>query len=1595
MTRPAGPLVIARVAVLALAAALATLAFAVAVPRAEGLASPPPGLTAISLDGKVGLSWQPSSGAAGYVVYRGLAPGSVTERISGQGPVTGTSFVDTTAASGTTYFYAVHALSDAGESGSGQLAKAGATTRSCSSGNPVVVENCFSGTSAWKTPDGPRAQSGGIQGFASASSVNAGGSVSVRVIANDAPYRIEIYRTGDYGGAGGRLISTVPGLAVTWPAGCYSEIETTGLLDCGTWPTAATVTTSPDWTSGVYLLKFVREDNGAASDIPLVVRNDSSHSDVLYHVPTSTYQAYNRFEGKSLYDDASSPPNTISGGRRAVKVSFDRPYSQPVSTADAHDWYTRTDVATVAWLERQGYDTTYVASEDIHAHGDQIARHSVFISGSHDEYWSQAMFDAAISARDAGTSLIFMGANAAYWRVRFEPAPVSGQPNRVLVAYKTIQGGPADPVSSTSTWRDPAGANRPENELIGQQYTGDNSNTSFPLRVSADQGRHRIWRHTDLADLAPGTTASVGSKIVGWEWDARQANGREPSGVTTLAASPVNGNLAQDNGRFYTTGPATAMTTIYRAASGALVFSTGTNNWWRGLGRNVHGDGEPNAVIAQAMANVLSDMDALPATPASELVLDSLDPPSVTGTTPPDGAVSVLPSAVLRVTFDRALDPASVDDSDFTIARAGGGPAVPVRATLDNRTRTVTVQPTDALEPFAAYTAQVGTGIRTWQGVAPAAPVTWSFGTGPGTPPVLTAKTPDSGATGVATDVAVRARFDTRLDPASVTTATISLRPASGGSAVPAQATYEASTRTAVLTPAARLAQATRYTATVGGTLRAEDGTQISAPVSWDFTTGTNLTVVDRTPAPFAFGVSPAAIVRVTFSRPVDAATVDGSGLKLTDANGQVVPAGVSYDAGARTATLTPAAPLVLMSSYGVTVGGAIRAADGGALDPVSWSFGTAASRPPAPAPTELLPTSGASGVANGARVLATFDTALDPGTVTPQTFTLTPSGGIPVAATVSYDAVAKRAVLTPSAALAPGRSYVATLGTQIRSTSGEPLAQAVSWGFTAAACPCQLMSGAVPAQTGLPVSDYRPGPGPFSYELGTKIVTDEPTRLLALRFYKSPGETGTHVGRVWTAGGAQVAQVTFANESSSGWQRQALGSPLDLTPGQTYVVSVGLNAYYSKAGSGLAAPLVSGPLRTVATGNGVFADRAGLFPSQTWQSTNYFVDAVVGLPTSQARTPQVVSTTPLDAATGVSPTPTVTARFSVALDPSTVNTQTFTLESQSGAAVPARAAYDEDRQSATLEPLAALERGTAYTARLLTGIRSDDETPLAAPVSVTFTTLGPDPPAVTSMSPVAGTTEVSPRDSVTATFSQPMDAATIPAGFTLEGPAGQPVQATASYDTVTRTASLTPALPLAPSTVYTARVSQATRSAAGLALNQPAAWTFVTSACPCKLYDDTPPSVSATGQSTQNWRSGSGPWSLELGVKIRVTQPASLEAIRFLKDARETGTHVGRVWSVGGALLASATFSGESGSGWQTGQLGTPLRLVPGQTYVVSVGYNAFFGVTPDGLRNERVSGPLRSIADGRNGVYGDASGIFPERTWAASDYFVDAVVR
>jgi hypothetical protein len=147
---------------------------------------------------------------------------------------------------------------------------------------------------------------------------------------------------------------------------------------------------------------------------------------------------------------------------------------------------------------------------------------------------------------------------------------------------------------------------------------------------------------------------------------------------------------------------------------------------------------------------------------------------------------------------------------------------------------------------------------------------------------------------------------------------------------------------------------------------------------------------------------------------------------------------------------------------------------------------------------------------------------------------------------------------------------------------------------------------------------------------------------------------------------------------------------------------------------------------------------------------------------------------------------------------------------------------------------------------------------------------------------------------------------------------------------------------------------------------------------CPCSLFAGSTPDDIAPG-------------SFELGVRIEVTVPTAVTAIRFWKAAGESGVHAGRVWTDTGAELAQVAFTAETASGWQKQTLTSPLTLLPGSVYIVSVGVNNAYVATIDGLAGQVSAGPLQT-APGPNGVYA-ANGDFPTSTWLAQNYFVDVV--
>jgi hypothetical protein len=274
-------------------------------------------------------------------------------------------------------------------------------------------------------------------------------------------------------------------------------------------------------------------------------------------------------------------------------------------------------------------------------------------------------------------------------------------------------------------------------------------------------------------------------------------------------------------------------------------------------------------------------------------------------------------------------------------------------------------------------------------------------------------------------------------------------------------------------------------------------------------------------------------------------------------------------------------------------------------------------------------------------------------------------------------------------------------------------------------ACPCTIWpASAVPGTVNA-------GDG-SSLELGVKFRTTVAGSITGVRFYKSPANTGTHTGSLWTASGTRLATGTFSGETASGWQQLNFATPISVKANTTYVASYFApnggysydGGYFADSDAGLA-PL-TGLKSGTDGGNGVFHyGSTSAFPNSQSSGSNYWVDVVLDTSAASTTPPTVTSTSPTSGATGTSITSPVSATFSAAVDTDNV---TFTVKDADGSTVPGSITYPSANK-VTFTPSTQLALHTTYTA----SVQASDVwgNAMTDPVTWSFTT-DSTPPAVT-----------------------------------------------------------------------------------------------------------------------------------------------------------------------------------------------------------------------------------------------------------------------
>jgi hypothetical protein len=577
----------------------------------------------------------------------------------------------------------------------------------------------------------------------------------------------------------------------------------------------------------------------------------------------------------------------------------------------------------------------------------------------------------------------------------------------------------------------------------------------------------------------------------------------------------------------------------------------------------------------------------------------------------------------------------------------------------------------------------------------------------------------------------------------------------------------------------------TSYTATITTGATTLGGIPLAATYTWTFTT-INVTpfVTSVTPLNHATGVPIAQVLSATFNEAMNPATLNAATFTVIGPGGVNVP-GIVVPTGSGV-TFTPTNPLAYSSFYVATITTGAQDLEGtGLATDYVWSFSTIS---PALAVVSTKPLNTATGVPVDQLISGTFN---EPMTcpLAVGAFTVTGPGATPVAGTIGC--TGNIVTFTPSSLLAFNTVFTATFSTATKDTANTALSSPYSWIFQTVAAPtAPTVISTVPVNLATGVSIHQAVTATFSEAMDPATINSATFTLTV------------------TGGAAVNGVITYV----------PAGSTATFTPDSPLLYNTNYTA-------------------TVNAGALDLNDDAAVTP-YTWT----FTTAAAPVPIVPTVISTIPVTTPED--TNVPLNQVVSAVFSEAMNPATINATTVTLTGPGVTPVLGLVAYSAVGKSLVFVPTADLTANTTYTATITTGAQDLAGDGLASNYTWIFqtgATLAGIAPELVSESPASGATGVPINTSVNATFSEAIDPLTLTnATFQLypgSSATGTPIAGVITYDSVNFIATFTPTNPLTISSFYTATVTDGVTDLAGNPLgttgNLPGppanTWTFET----------------------------------------------------------------------------------------------------------------------------------------------------------------------
>lgn len=632
-------------------------------------------------------------------------------------------------------------------------------------------------------------------------------------------------------------------------------------------------------------------------------------------------------------------------------------------------------------------------------------------------------------------------------------------------------------------------------------------------------------------------------------------------------------------------------------------------------------------------------------------------PPTITSRSPGIGEVLTSPPNSVEFEFDESV---SIVKSGIYIKNKTTNAKVTAESNIVHSSNSNIIKINKSLDYSNTYTVVIeANSVKDSAGNSlPATSWDFSVAADPNAPPIISSRTPASGAAGVKINANVKITISKELDLPTVNASSISLKQGNTTVPVTIDRINQNGKGEIILTPTQNLNYNTVYTVEIVNNAIKDVNGKALAGATWNFTTeaGSLLTISSRYPQADAANVDVDDIISITFNNRLNSSTVSPSNIYLRRSGSTTnISAVLKYTDSTRTVTITPNSPLAYNADYIVYISNNLRDINGNNIITTNWAFKTKAED--ALAIVDRIPKPNSTNNPVDGEITVKFSQPLQTSTVTSSNIYLRKSGSTRnISADLKYTNSTRIVTITPGTNLDYDTDYIVYLTNNIRDTNGNRLT-ATNWKFT------------TKEEDPVVIIERSPSANAKDVDVDTEI---------SIRFSQNMNQSTLTTANIYLrkANSTRDIAAALSYNSSRRTVTLKLASPLDYNTEYTVYVT---NKVRDTSGNSLTAV--------------------------NWS-----------FKTKETQPFEVIYTTPVNNTVNFKVDGSITVIFSGNLSQSTLNTANVYLRDNiNNAYIPVTLTYTSADKKLIIKPQTKLNPNTTYTVYLTNGLKDDKGTSLKA----------------------------------------------------------------------------------------------------------------------------------------------------------------------------------------------------------------------------------------------------------------------------------------